>query len=518
MANNGENNAQLKFGIILSYVQLVLVVLVGLFYTPYAMSHLGTSEYGVYQTCKSAIEMLNFLTLGMNSGYIKFYTEYRKKDDEEAIHKLNGLYLTLFIILGSIALLLGICLTNNLNMVFENGLTPSEIALAKSLMYIISINLFITFINLVFTSIISAHEKYIFLRLFTAIQTLASPFISVLLLNFGYRSKAMACTVLTINICLMVVYFIYVTKVLKQKFIFKNYEKGLLKSIFVFTSFLFVNILVDLVNYQSGKVIVAAFIGSEEAAIYSVGALLLNYYMNMSLGISEVFTPRIHKLVLSTDDDKQKQRQAMTKFFTDIGRIQYMLLFLVLSGFVFFGKPFISIWLKDSLNDTYSINTAYWITVILFVGNIVDLIQNVGIEFQRSQNKHMYAAVIYAIAAVINVVISIVLVKRFGAIGAALGTSITMIASKGIIMNIVYDKTININVAYFWKNILWLTLSVILALIFGVCVMIFVDISSKVSLVVFGLVYVVIYLLSLWFIGMNSSEKELVLHFFKKNG
>ena len=509
-----DNDKQLKFGIVLSYVQLILVVLIGMFYTPFAMSKLGTSEFGVYQTCKSAIEMLNFLTLGMNSGYIKFYTEYKRKGDNESIYKLNGLYLTLFIIMGAVALVLGLVLTNNLQYVFQYGLTASEIALAKSLMYVISINLFITFINLVFTSIISAHEKYIFLRLFTAIQTIASPLTSVLLLNFGLRSKAMACTVLTINLCLMVIYFFYATKVLKQKFIFKNFEKGLLKSIFIFSSFLFINILVDSVNYQSGKVIVAAVAGSTEVAIYSVGALLLNYYMNMSLGISEVFTPRIHKLVLSTDDDKQNQRKEMTRFFTDIGRIQYMLLFLILSGFIFFGKPFLSMWVGEELGDGYI--TAYYVTIILFLGNIVDLIQNVGIEFQRSQNKHMYAAVIYAIAAIINIIISIFLARAYGSIGAALGTSITMIASKGIIMNVVYDKTINIDVAYFWKNILKITISVSLALIYGIIVLLFINIEGIVKLGIFGLIYVAIYCLSLWFIGMKQEEKEMLIGFVKK--
>ena len=515
MSKTFDNDKQLKFGIVLSYVQLILVVLIGMFYTPFAMSKLGTSEFGVYQTCKSAIEMLNFLTLGMNSGYIKFYTEYKRKGDDESIYKLNGLYLTLFVIMGAVALVLGLVLTNNLQYVFQYGLTASEIALAKSLMYVISINLFITFINLVFTSIISAHEKYIFLRLFTAIQTIASPLTSVLLLNFGLRSKAMACTVLTINLCLMVIYFFYATKVLKQKFIFKNFEKGLLKSIFVFSSFLFINILVDSVNYQSGKVIVAAVAGSTEVAIYSVGALLLNYYMNMSLGISEVFTPRIHKLVLSTDDDKQNQRKEMTRFFTDIGRIQYMLLFLILSGFVFFGKPFLSMWVGEELGDGYI--TAYYVTIILFLGNIVDLIQNVGIEFQRSQNKHMYAAVIYAIAAAINIVISIFLARAYGSIGAALGTSITMIVSKGVIMNVVYDKTINIDVAYFWKNILKITISVSLALIYGIIVLLFINIEGIVKLGIFGLIYVAIYCLSLWFVGMKQEEKEMFKGLFHKN-
>ena len=515
MAKTFDENKQLKFGIVLSYVQLILVVLIGMFYTPYAIEKLGTSEYGVYQSCKGAIEMLNFLTLGMNSGYIKFFTEYKRKHDEESIYKLNGLYLTLFVIMGAVALALGLFLTNNLQYVFQYGLTAEEIVLAKSLMYVISINLFITFINLVFSSIISAHEKYIFLRLFTAIQTIASPLISVLLLTYGLKSKAMSLTVLTINICLLIVYIIYTTRVLKQKFIFKNFEKGLIKSIFIFTSFLFINILVDSVNYQSGKVIVAAVAGSEEAAIYAVGALLLNYFMNLSLGISEVFTPRIHKLVLSTDDDKQKQRKAMTTFFTDIGRIQYMLLFLVLSGFVFFGKPFCNMWLK-TFDDPSCIESAYLVTVILFVGNIVDLIQNVGIEFQRSQNKHMYAAIIYAVAAAINVVLTIILARYYGSVGAALATCITMIISKGIIMNYVYDKLINIDTKFFWNNILKITISVIPALCFGFAVKFFMNIQGLISLVVFGVIYVVLYCMSLWIVGMRQEEKDMVLAIFHK--
>ena len=515
MSKTYNNDKQLKFGVVLSYVQLLLTVLIGIFYTPFAISRLGTSEYGVYQTCKSAIEMLNFLTLGLNSGYIKFYTEYKRNDDNEKIYKLNGLYLTLFIVMGSIALLLGLFLTNNLQYVFKYGLTTEEITLAKTLMYIISINLFITFINLVFTSIISAHERYIFLRFFAAIQTILSPLISVLLLNYGLKSKALAYTILTINLCLLFIYLLYTTKVLKQKFIFKNFERGLIKSIFIFTSFIFILLLVDSINYQSGKVIVAAVAGSNEAAIYSIGALLLNYYMTMSVGISQVFTPRIHKLVLSTNDDKQKQRAAMTDFFTKIGRIQYALLFLVLSGFLFFGKPFIKMWVGDEFGNSYI--KAYLVTLLLFIGIIVDLIQNVGIEFQRSQNKHKYSAIMYAIAAIINVVLCVVVARKYGSVGAALCTCITMIISKGLVMNIIYDKLININIKYFWKNIYQITVSVFLALIFGIVIMLFVNIDSLYELVLYGGIYVIIYLTSLWLFGMNNDEKQLIIKIFNKN-
>ena len=516
MNNTLKNDKQLKFGIILSYVQLILVVLIGIIYTPFELAKLGTSEYGVYQTCKSTIEMLSFLTLGMNSGYIKFYTKYKKDNDEESVYKLNGLYLTIFIILGTIALILGLLLTNNLGFIFENGLTLDEIVLAKSLMRIISINLFVTFINLIFASIISAHEKFIFLRLFTAIQTIASPLINVFLLSYGYRSKVLACTILVINILLLVAYIIYTLKVLKQKFIFKNYEKGIIKGIFAFSSLLFINVIVDSINFQSGKIIVASTAGSTEAAIYSVGALLLNYFMTMSFGISQVFTPRVHKMVALSDDNKNK-RQEMTLFFTSVGRIQYMILFMVLSGFVFFGLPFLKIWLSRSISDPEMIKEAYFVTLILLFGCIVDLIQNVGIEFQRSQNKYIYSTVVYAVMAIINVVLSIYLAKIYGALGAAIGSAITMIISKGFIMNIIYHKIINIDVTYFWMNILKITLSVMPSLIYGVCVMTLVSMNSIISFVSFGFGYIAIYLISLWFVGMNREEKVIILHLLNRN-
>ena len=153
MASKG----QIKPGIILSYGQIFLHIIIGLLYTPIMIRLLGQSEYGLYNTVSSTIAMLGVLNLGFSSGYVRYYAKYKKENDIESIYKLNGLFLIIFIIIGLVALFCGLFLTFNLHYVFSDGLTSSEYEIAKVLMLILTINLAISFPMGVFKNIVSAN-------------------------------------------------------------------------------------------------------------------------------------------------------------------------------------------------------------------------------------------------------------------------------------------------------------------------------------------------------------------------
>ena len=81
--------------------------------------------------------MLSILSLGLGSGYIRYYAKYKVAKDEISINKLNGLYLQLFSIIGCIAFGCGMFLSNNLRLVFAEGLTEVEYGIAKVLMVLL---------------------------------------------------------------------------------------------------------------------------------------------------------------------------------------------------------------------------------------------------------------------------------------------------------------------------------------------------------------------------------------------
>ena len=216
---------QLKIGSVLSYLQMGFTVIIQLLYTPVMIHFLGKNEYGLYNTIVSTISVLSILSLGFNSGYIRYFSIYKKEDNKTAISKLNGLFLTIFLIIGFVALLCGLFLSFHLDLVFDQGLTQEEYEIARVLMMLLTFNLSVSFPMSVFQNIISAHERFIILKLLGMVKTVGGPLVTLPLLLAGFRSVAMVVVTVAVSLFIDVVYFVYVIFVMKEKFIFRDFEK-----------------------------------------------------------------------------------------------------------------------------------------------------------------------------------------------------------------------------------------------------------------------------------------------------
>lgn len=496
--------SQIKGGVFLSYGGMALNIIVGLLYTPVMLRLLGQNEYGLYNNVASTISMLSILSLGFNSGYVRYFAKYKKENDEESISKLNGLYIIIFSIIGMVALVCGLFLTMHLEWVFDEGLTPAEYSIARVLMLLLTINLAVSFPMGVFSHIISANERFVFLKSLSMIRTVLGPLVTLPLLLCGYGSIALVSVTVGVSLFIDALYFVYVKKRLKQRFVFHGFESGLFKELLAFTSFIAINIIVDQINLNVDKFLLGRYKGTVAVAIYSIGYALYSYYMSFSTAISGVFTPRIHKIINETETDKQRQRTLLTELFIKVGRFQYIVLALIASGLVFFGKEFIWFWAGEGYNESY------YVILLLAISSIITLIQNVGIAVQRAQNKHQFRSIVYVIMALINLLLSIYLCQLYGAVGSALGTAISFIIANGIIMNIFYHKKCNINIIAFWKSICRLSLGLIAPILCGILIQNLVDLYNIWVLFAFICLYTAVYGLSMYFFGMNKEEKLIV--------
>lgn len=62
---------QLKAGVVLNYVSIVLNMVIGLIYTPFMLRKLGQSEYGLYSLAASIIAYLTVLDLGFGNAIVR---------------------------------------------------------------------------------------------------------------------------------------------------------------------------------------------------------------------------------------------------------------------------------------------------------------------------------------------------------------------------------------------------------------------------------------------------------------
>ncbi|OPJ55312.1 lipopolysaccharide biosynthesis protein [Alkalithermobacter paradoxus] len=490
---------QLKVGAALSYISMVIGYVVSIVYTPIILRLLGQSEYGLYNLVASVVAYLGVLNFGFGSAYMRYYSRYRVQENKNKIYKLNGMFLIIFSIMGLVAVVAGSILAFNTELVFGEEFTNTELSRAKTLMVILVANLAISFPNMVFSSYITANEKFVFQKLIQMLKVIVTPFIVLPVLIMGYGSIGMVVATTFLNMFIEVINAIYCIKKLRMKFSFSSFDFKLMKEMTVFSSFIFINLVIDQINWNVDKFILGRFHGTTSVAIYGIAAQLNTYYLTLSTAISSVFIPRVHTIVASSDDNDE-----LTKLFTRIGRIQFIILSLILTGFIFLGRPFINMWAGNNYSDSYLI------TLLLIIPVTIPLIQNIGIEIQRAKNLHQFRSWVYFFIALANLGITIPLAKIYGGIGAAMGTAISLIIGNVVIMNIYYHLKVGLDMKFFWKQIFSFTPALIAPVIVGGLINYFFNLYRLFNFLGFGIIYITVFSVSMWFIGMNQYEKGLI--------
>lgn len=496
---------QRKAGVVLSYAGEIVKILVNLLYTPVMLRLLGQSEYGLYQLVYSIVSYLGLLSLGFGSSYLRFYSRFKNKKDDDGVSKLNGMFMIIFSSMAVICIICGMFMVCNIHSIFGSGLSPKEYETARGLMTLLVFNLALTFPNSVFNCSITANEKFVFQKVLILLQNIFSPFLSIPLLIMGYGSIGMVIitTILTFVVLLSNIFYCF--KKLHIKFRFTRLDIGLLKEMWVFTFFIFLNQIIDQINWSVDKFLLGRLAGTTAVAVYGVGGQINTLYLQLSNSVSNVFAPKVNRIVAETDDNVQ-----LTKLFTKVGRIQFMILGLVLSGFVFLGTSFIELWAGKKYD------ASYFVAIILIVPVTVPLIQNLGIEIQRAKNMHKVRAVVYLIIAFFNIIISIPLIKEWGPEGAAFGTAISLVVGNIIFLNWYYHARIGLNMIYFWKEILKFIPALIIPSVFGCFIIEFIHINSLLSLGMLAIIYGIVYILSIFFIGMNDDERNIISNPFRR--
>ncbi|MEG2717755.1 MAG: oligosaccharide flippase family protein, partial [Eubacterium sp.] len=352
---------------------------------------------------------------------------------------------------------------------------------------------------------VTAHEQYFFQRIVNLLRSVLNPFLTLPLLLMGYKSISlvMVTTLLTLGSLLVNVWFCF--KKLKIRFSFKHFEIHLFKEIAVFSSFVFLNMITDQINWSVDKFILGVLAGTAGVAVYSIAAQLNTYYLNFSTSISSVFIPRINCIVAENSDNKQ-----LTEIFTKVGRIQFVILSLIISGYIVLGQAFIYFWAGSDYTSSYFVGL--W----LMIPGIIPLIQNLGIEIQRAKNMHKFRSIVYIFIAIGNILLSIPLCKLYGPVGCAVGTAISLLIGNGLIMNWYYQKKIGLDIKYFWYEIAKFIPSLIIPGIMCVIILLFVKIQTISALLLWGIAYVIIFILSIWKFGLNDYERNLFSSPIKK--
>lgn len=499
--------SQRKAGAMMGYANIIVKNIVNLLYTPMLLSFVGQADYGVFQTANNFIVSLQLLTFGFDGAYVRFYMQREAKNDEEGIRRLNGMYLILYLIICAVAILLGLTFSAACGTLFAGSFTPGQVGLASSVMAILTFNVATTLLSTVFDACIVSHERFTFQQSRQMLTTLATPILALIMLYQGWGVIGVALAQLAVNVVLLLLNARYAIGKLGMRFDVRHPDTSLFKAVAVFSGWLFLNQIFDLITMNVPSIILAAVSGAIAVAIFAIAASLRSVFYSLSTTISSMFVPLINKIVAERDDNVE-----LTKLMTRVGRYQALAWWWVLGGFIVVGQWFINVWAGADYGQ------AYWLTIAMVVPATVPLIQNTGIEIQKAKNRHKPRSIAYLTCSIIDLVVTFFLAGRVGAWAAAIGYDVYIILGSWLFMNWYYQKRIGLDMFYFWKNTLPVIGSCVVAVVICLVGTHFLPVTNLLIFLGWGLVYTAICAAILWSLVLSEDEKGQFRRLFSRFG
>ena len=488
-----------KIGILISYVNIVLHAVIGFLYVPILLYYIGKSEYGLYQLIGSFIAYFSIMDFGLTAAVVRFYTKYKALNDKVNMENILAISLRCYSVITVLLFAIGYVCYINLDKLFVHSMTAGEISSAKNLFLLLLLNIVLTISTMIFRAVINAYEKFLFLKGLETIQLVLQPILIILVLQEYPSAFTVALVQTVLNIGLIVSRIYYCFFKLKITIKFHHWDKKLFKEFKKLALSVFAVTLIDQVFFKTNQVILGIISGTSAVAVYSIASLIYMNYMALSLAISGVYLPHITEMIA-----KREPIQKISELFIQIGRWQYFLLAAVASGFIVFGRQFIEIWAGYGFED------AYWITLLIIIPFTVDLIQNIGLAVLQAQNKYDFRARVYFCMGIFNLCLAIPLGLKYGGIGCAFATGLSMFIGNGLLMNWYYLKVMGLDIISFWKNIVKISIGVIAITIIGYGVNTITFNQNNLVFIMKLVVYALVYVIMMHKFFMNADEKEKV--------
>lgn len=489
---------EIKAGALLSYLNLLIGSLIPFIYTPIMLRMLGQAEYGIYGIAQSVMGYIGLLNFGIGGSIIRYLSKYRAEGDLDGERRVFGLFIKIYSVIGAAILLVGTFCSFHLG-AYGRSLTADELILLERLVQLMTLNTAIFMPFNVFSSMILAHEKFIFSKIVSLITSILSPCLNLVLLFLGFGSVGLVLASTVLNFVSYTIYTVYVIQTLRIRPSFQRVGGGLLREIIRFSLFVFVANIVDILFWSTDKLIIGWAIGSVATAVYNIGATFNGYITGLSTAISGVLMPRVTKMAV-----KDTPPSEFTALFIKVGRLQFLLISFIVSAFVAFGRQFIALWAGAGYEESY------YVALLVMIPVTVPLIQNAGLNILYAMNKHQFRSVVYLCIAVLNVGLTFWWVETYGIIGAAMATCIAYVIGNILIINWYYYKKIGIDIPLFWKNILRMCPVMLLMGTAGWLVLNWLDVHSWLTFFALAAAYTVIYWVFAYFFMMNDYERTFI--------
>ncbi|MBI4833590.1 MAG: oligosaccharide flippase family protein [Planctomycetes bacterium] len=392
----------------------IIFFFVQLYLTPFIVYEVGKEAYGIYLLALTFTGYFGVLDFGMLSALVKYVAEYKGANDKNSLTESVNVSLSFFFLVGMLVALLLFASSFFVGKWF--GLNAEQGITMRNLLLIAAVFSVFSWITNVFRGVARGLQMYnweVFVNIGTLLVTLASV---VILLNNGYGIiSVMLVNQILNSISAFILYLVTRSSLGELKLNILSFRQPVFKKMFNYSFYLFLISLFAILIYQIDYVVIGLFLNVTAVAIYSIAWSIQQNIRSISPVLLEPAWPLSAEMEGAGLYDKQKTLLLNGTKLTTLVYIPIILITII------FAEPFINNWMGADFKESIlpaQILLLFWLFGAYF---------NLGSAILTAKGIVKIFFWITMFNALLNLILSLILVNYLGVLGVALGTTIPMI-------------------------------------------------------------------------------------------
>lgn len=486
-----------------SYINLSWRMITTIFITRIVLFGLGDSLYGYWALLWTIFGYALLLDFGFGASVQKYTAEATVSKDFKKFNEMIAAVVSSYFIMSIFIIIFTLVGAFYLEDIFSLS-HMKDIVYCKKVFIIFGVGIALVFPSGAISEILMGLKRTD-LKNYVLIITYTINIVGIFLI-FKFEYSIMTLTIFTVSVnaaANLIMYFILKKLLPEFKFSLKYFKFRAIKEIGSFSFFSYLLTIATLIIYRTDKMVLGIMVGMNAVAIYQLGTRIseiMEQFSSQFQNSLPAIAASLHKA-----GDKEKMKWILLKsirltVFIGIGF--FIILFLQT-------RQILNIWLKIQNKDAILIAYIMLISVLLII-----LFRSTSFKFLQMAGKHKVLAVIMVVESIINIVLSIILVRKLGVVGVAIGTLVPNIIISLFFVFPLFAKFSEFSVFYYIKKVYIpaavITVPSIVILLYGTY-MLSPNEWGIIRLALFSCFSGSIYLLMGYFVYFTNEEKRKYL-------
>jgi O-antigen/teichoic acid export membrane protein len=396
-----------------NWIVTVATVVAVYFLTPFTIHRLGDDGYGTWNLISAITGFLGLLVLGVPMASVRYFAQHVAKGDVNKLNEAIGSCTALYLLLGAIALVVGAGLYLFFAHAYDIPATLHTDARWAFGLMVLTVS--VGFVALLPHGVLAAHEDFVprnMIRLWGVLLRLGLT-LGLLALRASLTVLALvqvACLVFDFGLCWLLVWRRYPTTRVRLA----DFNWGMTRAIFAFSLYVLVLNAGARLSFETDSIVIGAFMDVGSIPHFTVANSFLIYLMEFLIAIAAVVMPTATRL------QTQGRSAELREIFLKWSKIALSLTIAAGLFLIVLGPRFIAWWVDPSFE-----RPAGAVLQILMVSYLIFLpARGVALPILMGLGKARLPTIGFLVAGVLNLGLSILLVRPLGLAGVALGTAI----------------------------------------------------------------------------------------------